>query len=138
MSNSSRESRESRVSRVNPYHDVIRVVSEGRFDSHRLAVMLAQRHPTIFMRLVDALRVEREELERRAYSQRTEPGISLPVGYIEFEGRPLDTRTAEFQEIVSLMRDHKKIEAIKKFRTWTGFGLKEAKDFVETRLSEFL
>jgi hypothetical protein len=71
---------------------------------------------------------------RSGVSRQTFTAFSQMIGPTSWTNLPtldLNRRENALLEIVRLMRENAKINAIKKVREYTNCGLKEAKDFVE-------
>ena len=76
-------------------------------------------------------KLARDGLEILAFDRISRDVLAkLSAGHETFQGYVVS------DVVLGHMRDNKKINAIKEFRTQTGLGLKEAKDWVEAYISD--
>ena len=95
----------------NEYGDAIRVLMAEEIDHRQFAIEVAVAAPGLFLKVAKSL-----------------PARAADHKFSQVE----DTEQTKINKyLTSLVSTGKKVEAIKAYRTMTGLGLKEAKDYVD-------
>lgn len=95
----------------NEYGDAIRVLMAEEIDHRQFAIEVAVTAPGLFLKVA-------KSLPTKAAGHKS--------------SRVEDTEQTKINKyLTSLVKEGKKVEAIKVYRTMTGVGLKEAKDYVD-------
>jgi glutamate synthase domain-containing protein 1 len=106
-----------RKKRVNYYPHAIEILTAGRLDAQAMCTAFAKYYPATFVKVAGLV------------------GVGAGSRYIDFERYHIDMQAPWYAEARSLMRDGRKLEAIKLARNNVfGMTLVDAKNFIEQKL----